>query len=222
VKFTHAGAITPTYHDAMIRGRPATLGPLGASLLLAVALTACSVDRLSVASDAPVRPSLSGTGPTATPLPATPRPTQATDGGRPTPTAAALLEPPYVLDNGGYPQSPGTIEFGTWQPNGRLAPYSGFPYGFGIDQDLGFGAYWGYPAPTPAITITLYELVADAWTVVWSDVKPVDSADGGFADTLVRFQRPGLYRLDVTAGTELLASSLMRMAPPCAVDCSGG
>jgi hypothetical protein len=57
---------------------------------------------------------------------------------------------------------------------------------------------------------------------VWSDVKPVDSADGGFADTLVRFQRPGLYRLDVTAGTELLASSLMRMAPPCAVDCSGG
>lgn len=111
--------------------------------------------------------------------------------------------------------------FGLWSNLG-LQTYTGFPAGFGIDQDLGFGAYFGRPVGASSVTITLFELRNDAWREVWSDRKNIEPTDAGFADTLVRFVRPGLYRLDVVARDDLLASALMRMEPPCVRDCSGG
>jgi hypothetical protein len=124
---------------------------------------ACSVERLP----APPPSAGASASPVVAPTPA-PTPLQATPAPEARASDPPLPEPPYRLDDGGpWAQSPGTIVFGLWSNLG-LQTYTGFPAGFGIDQDLGFGAYFGRPVGTSSVTITLFELKNDGWREVWS------------------------------------------------------
>ena len=170
-------------------------------------------------SAAPTPRSTPTTDPAPTPLPTPDSPPTAS----PTPTALAIGKPPYPVLSGGPPQEPGTIIFGDRYKNEGVAPFTGWPdAGLSIDRTYAFGAFWGEPAKVPRIRVTLYRVFDDTLELVWTDEKSIARDATGFSDTLVRFKRTGLYRLEVTRGPEVLAWALTRMYPPCAGACSGG
>jgi hypothetical protein len=140
-----------------------------------------------------------------------------------TPSVSPAVMPPYGTMDQGPPQKPGTIVFGTLEANGRINPFVGWPdAGLSIEYVYAFGAFWGKPVDATTIGITLYEVKAGTLHLVWTDAKKVSRAATGYLDTLVRFKRPGLYRLEVTRNGELLAWAMTKMEPPCVGNCSGG
>lgn len=140
-----------------------------------------------------------------------------------TPAASPTVMPPYGTRSQGPPQQPSTIVFGWLEADGRINPFTGWPdAGLSIEYEYAFGAFWGRPVDATSIMITLYEVKGGTLHLVWTDTKEVPREATGYLDTLVRFERPGLYRLEVTRDDELLAWALTKMEPPCVTDCSGG
>lgn len=137
-----------------------------------------------------------------------------------TPRPSGATGTPYKVI--GASQQPGTILFG-WIENGALDPFVGWPdAGLGIEYRYAFGAYWGQPLGATRIQITLYRVRGGVLNVVWTDTKSVDKDATGYLDTLSFFREPGLYRLEVARGPELIAWALTQIAPKCTENCSGG
>jgi hypothetical protein len=139
------------------------------------------------------------------------------------PSADAAVVPPYGTMDQGPPQKPGTIVFGWLEADGRINPFTGWPdVALSIEYAYAFGAFWGRPVDATRITITLYEMKAGTRHLVWRETKRVTREATGYLDTLARFERPGLYRLEVTRDDELMAWALTKMGPPCVGTCAGG
>lgn len=142
--------------------------------------------------------------------------------------APSPVAPPYAFY--GDQQQPGTIVFGTFEPDGKLdpfAPRARGPLGItrtsgGIDHMNAFGAFWGEPVGQSSVAISLYGYERGVLELIWSDVKSIDRKATGVADTLVPFPRPGLYRMEVTRGNRVIAWGLADVSPQCTRDCAGG
>jgi hypothetical protein len=92
-----------------------------------------------------------------------------------------------------------------------------------VGQTRAFGAFWGQPLGRDEIRVTLYEVVDGSLRQVWSETKRAKVLDRGFADSVVPIDEPGLYRMEVTRGADVLAWGLLDVEPPCeALGCSGG
>jgi len=149
----------------------------------------------------------------------------------PAPSPMASATPPYRLDDlgsdmEGRAQEPGTIIFGALSgpvSDARIEPFWTWPDG-GMTYEFrfAFGAFWGGPARAPQIRITLYRLKGGTLDRVWSDVKDIDPDATGYLDTLVPFDGPGTFRLEVTRSSDLLAWGVAHLGPKCESDCSGG
>ena len=119
-------------------------------------------------------------------------------------------------------QEPGTILFGSALGD-PLESYSGWPCcGITVGYPWDFGAYWGYPVGEDEIRVTLYRALDGTLSLVWTDVKAIDATATGYLDDIVPFEDAGIYRLEVTVGPEPIASTLVRLNPPCTKNCSGG
>lgn len=192
-----------------------------AVLALSVLVSACATAELT-----PAPRTESTAGPTGTPVAVasvarvgSPSPPEAS----PSPASGApATGPAYVVDGYGRPQEAGTIIFGS-PVDGGLSPYVGWPdAGLQVGDGYAFGAYWGEPTGGTRIEISLVRLDGGSEDLVWTDVKSIAPDDTGYTDTLVPFKRPGLYRLDVTQGGDILASSFTQIYPRCVGVCTGG
>jgi hypothetical protein len=199
-------------------------------LLLAVALCAScgnvvpSPSAISASGSPAVRPATSGPtiGSTASPVVPSASPP-------PTPSASPSATPPYRIALGDQvvQQKPGTIIFGSL-PAGIegafLEPYLTWPKGgLTYEAEVAFGAFWGEPAGASQIRITLYRFTGGTLHLVWSDAKRVNPEATSYFDELVPFKGPGIYRLEVTRGSGLLAWGIAHMGPRCTeTSCSGG
>lgn len=145
----------------------------------------------------------------------------------PTAFASPAATPPYNIRlDEPIAQERGTVVFGelegpasdVWLTAYLPWPERGYPY----DSRYAFGAFWGEPVKASKIRITLYRITGGTLRLVWSDTKPVTPDATGYLDELVPFKGPGMYRLEVTRGSELLAWVVAHMAPRCEQNCSGG
>jgi hypothetical protein len=132
---------------------------------------------------------------------------------------------------GNREQRRGTIAFGRFTDDGKLAAYWNRPQGvvgiprarIGTGQLKAFGAFWGQPIGDDAVRITLYEVRGGTLHRVWSQSKRVDVVATGFADTIVPIAKPATYRMEVTRGNDVMAWGLLVVIPPCeSLGCSGG
>jgi hypothetical protein len=197
--------------------------------VLAVVLTACvTVEPTPSASErAEGSDGIESDAPSPTSsLALLPMPTRAS---RPPADASATPAPtpPYTTHPGPQvPQEPGTIIFGSIPgplEEALIEPYVTWPEGgLPYDARTAFGAFWGGPAGTSQIGITLYRVRSGTLDLVWTDSKRIDPDATGFFDELVPFRGPGTYRLEVTRGPTLLAWGLAFMGPRCVTNCSGG
>jgi hypothetical protein len=123
-------------------------------------------------------------------------------------------------------QEPGTVIFGSLRDlvkEAYLEPFLTWPKdGITIDAPVAFGAFWGGPANTSEIRITLYRVSNGTLRLVWTDTKQVKPDAAGYLDELVPFKGLGTYRLEVTRGSALLAWGVAHMGPRCEANCSGG
>lgn len=191
-----------------------------ALVALAVLVVACATAELSPAPRTVSTTRPTGTPATAAPVsPSVPRPPAEAS---PSPASAAPIGPAYVVDSYGRPQEAGTIIFGS-PVEGGLSPYVGWPdAGLQVGDAYAFGAYWGEPTGATRIEISLVRLDGGTEDIVWTDATSIAPDATGFTDTLVPFKRPGLYRLDLTQGDDVLAPSLTQIYPRCVGVCSGG
>ena len=121
--------------------------------------------------------------------------------------------------------------FGKFRDDGMLSRYYSKPQGplgmprssTTVGQPRAFGAFWGRPLDRDEIRVTLYEVVDGTMRQVWSVTKRAKVIDTGFADTVAPTTDPGIYRMEVTRGADVLAWGLLEVGPPCAaIACSGG
>jgi hypothetical protein len=198
---------------------------LGLSVLAAAACASCGAvepsDRANPTSAPPVSqasapaPSPSRTEPAFKPSAST----FASDLATPAPT------PPYRVGTGKWAleQEPGTIIFGSAPGGveaGLLEPYitrqTGRPvrpFVVPFNWEVAFGAFWEEPVGHTQIRITLYRFTGGTLHLVWSDPKRVKQEATSYFDELVPFKGPGVYRLEVTDGSRLLAWGVVSLGP---------
>lgn len=161
-----------------------------------------------------------------------------TSAGAATPSVAPQSTPAAAVDMGvtcqvargapaiepgrGAPATePGTILFGPVE-DGVVAPGPGYPLSFSIDLQLGYDALFDHSAGADEVKVVLARRDGADWLPVWSCSQAIAPGATGILGTLPKFEAPGVYRVDILAGDEVIASSLMSMVPPCVGVCSGG
>jgi hypothetical protein len=197
--------------------------------VLVIALAACATvePRPSTSTGPGESGAIESTSPSpTTSLAPLPMPTRASRPPADSSATPAPL-PPYTTHPGPQvPQEPGTIIFGSIPgplEEALIEPYLTWPEGgLTYEARVAFGAFWGGPAGTSQIRITLYRVTNGTLDLVWSDSKLVSPEATGYFDELVPFRGPGTYRLEVTRGPDLLAWGLAFMGPKCVTNCSGG
>ena len=130
--------------------------------------------------------------------------------------------PPYEIYGGGGPQQRRTILLGA-KDGDALEPYAAWPDGrFAVDAPLTYGAYWGEPAGATELRLAIYQVIDETLELVSSVMVTVDPSAMGHLDQLPAIARAGLYRVEITRGSEVLAWTLVLMDPPCGESCAGG